>query len=127
MEQQPEIIYSLDTMIENRKEVKKIFNELKSKFLTGKFTLQNLIKDYNYSIQSANLIIDTLARNGMLNGEMSVNNTTVFYFVNDKQKQIENIILWKKRSQLELDFFNLAINVIETEITKSETNNLKIV
>lgn len=116
---QPEIIYSLETMTENRNEVLKIFKKLKGKFLTGKFTLNNLIRDYNYSLGAANLIIETLARNGMINGSITQNNTVVYSFENDKKRQIENIGLWLKRSRQEMEFFDLAIQVINKEIENS--------
>ena len=118
----PEVIMTLETMTENRKHVLQIFRETKIKYLTGKFTQMNLVKDYNYSLQSANMIIDTLARNGLLNGELTTNNTMVYSFENDKQRQIENIKLWLDRSQKELDFFTLAIQVIEKEIENKNTN-----
>jgi hypothetical protein len=126
-DQKPEVIYSLETMKENRNEVLKIFNDLKGKFLNGSFTLNDLVRDYNYSVQSAHFIIDTLARNGMINGTQSPNPNSIRYqLVNKKENQIQNILLWKKRSEMELEFFSLAIHVIEDEI-KNTVNNLKIV
>lgn len=124
--EQAEIIYNIETMTENRKNVMEIFKSLKARFLTGKFTLQNLMKDYNYSLESANVTIDLLARNGLLDGKLTVNNTMVYEFQNDKLRQIENMNLWLERSKKEVEFFSLSIQVVQNEI-KNKSNNLNVV
>lgn len=123
---QGQVIISLETMTENRKHVYEIFNGLKGKFLNGSFTKNDLVRDYNYSIQSANIVIDTLARNGMINGTQSPNPNSIRYqLVNKKELQIENIKLWLQRSQQEMEFFKLAIEVIENEINSEPQTKLK--
>lgn len=119
-------MYTLEVIKENRQEILKMFSELKAKFLTGKFTLANLVSDYNYSKESAQMIIDTLARNGMLNLTFSANNTIIYNFENDKLKQVDNLKLWLKRSETEIEFFKMSISVIEDEI-ENKSNNLKVV
>lgn len=126
--EQYEIIIDKESMIENRKNVLNMFNGLKSKFLKGSFTMNDLTTYYNYSIQSAQLVLDTLARNGLINGLFNKNiNTFEYSFVNDETEQLRNINLWLKRTKQEKIFFELAIEVIENEITEKQTNNLKII
>lgn len=126
--EQYEIIIDKESMIENRKNVLNMFNGLKSKFLKGSFRLNDLTNYYSYSSQSAQLVLDTLARNGLINGLFNKNiNTFEYSFVNDETEQLRNINLWLKRTKQEKIFFELAIEVIENEITEKQTNNLKII
>lgn len=124
---QPEVIITLETMKENRKNVLDIFTFLKSKYIDGSFTINELLQDRIYNLQMARFVIDTLSRNGMLNATTNNNPNFIRYsLVGNKEKQKENISLWLKRAKQELDFFTLAIDVINDEIKQSETN-LKIV
>lgn len=124
MTQQAEIIITLETMRENRKHVLAIYNDLKGKFLKGYFTIADLVRDYKYSVDSAKMVMDTLARNGLLNAQMTENpNSTRYTFNNNKEKQVENMLLWKKRSEQELNFFTLAIAVVNEEIETAASDN----
>ncbi len=113
------------SMIDSRKNVINIFQELKQKFIGGKFRVSELIKYYNYSNDSAKVFIELLGKNGLLNLTM-VNNEPVYSFENDKQNQIRNIMLWIKRNEEEIIYFNLAITVIMDEIKEAD-NKLKLV
>lgn len=119
-----QIELTLENIRINRANVLNLKNELKAKFIRGYFTIGEMIKYYQYSIDSAKLLIELLSKNGFLNLQIMENsNSNRYTFVNDKKKQIENIRLWYERAKYEADFLAMNITVINEEIEAEDKDN----
>lgn len=110
---------TIATMTDSRKNILNMIRDLKARYLTGKFSKQDLVKDFRYNAQSADIFLNALAKNGMLNMTVTPNNT-IYHIVNDPEAQISNVMGWINYNKKEIAYYEMMIQVIMAEINKPE-------